>query len=193
MAALGALLAFLAILAAEHFLVPSLDPLTHRVSEYANASSGALMVGGFGLWAFSLLATSYLAWQRQRTAFPAVLLALGGLGMVLVAVFPTETSAGELPPGSSLTTVGKLHDLGSGLTSLALMAAAVGSGLDPRQKLSFRRRTALLIAVTVILSLVLLLIGPEVGGLRQRLLLLAGCCWQLLFLQALRSTRIARG
>jgi xanthine/uracil permease len=185
--ALGALLAFLVILVLEHFLVSSLSPLDHRVSEYANASGGALMVAGFALWALSLFATSHLVWQRWRPALLTSLLVLGGLGMVLVAVFPTETSAGELPPGSRLTTTGKLHDLGSGLTSLALIAAAVGSAFDSRHSPRFRRRVAVLIGVTVTTSLVLLLIGPEVGGLRQRVLLLSGCCWQFLLLQELRS------
>jgi Protein of unknown function (DUF998) len=183
--ALIGLYGFAALVVIEHLLNLSLDPLRHQVSEYANSPSGDLMAFGFLLWASSLVATAFLVEHGRRDHLLAALLAVGALGLVLVALFPTETSGGELPAGAQLTSVGKLHDLGSGLTSLTLflsaLAVAAGGGSDRR----FRRITLALVLTSLALSVVLLLIGPSVGGLRQRLLLLIGCGWQLLLLQTL--------
>ncbi len=181
------LLGFVAIIVTEHLLDPSLDPLRHQVSEYANSDSGPLTTIGFLLWALSLLATGLLVRPPQGERRLVVLLLLAAAGVLLVAVFPTETSAGELPPGATLTAGGRLHDLGSGLTTLALLAAVAVAALSPRWDRAFRHRSAALAAAAIATSLALLLVGPEVGGLRQRLVLLAGCCWQLLLLAELRQ------
>jgi MFS family permease len=183
--ALMGLLAFLIAVFLEHLLASSLDPLRHQISEYVNSSSGPLMVLGFLLWALSLLATGLLTERCWGDRLLLTLLSVAALGIVVVALFPTETSAGELPAGSSLTTGGQLHNLGSGLTSLALLAAAVISILNFRRDPLFRRRTMLLMSGALAASLVLLLIGPSVGGLRQRLVLFIGCYWQLLLLRNL--------
>lgn len=184
--AFGCLLAFVLTVGLEHLLEPSLDPLRHQVSEYANSPSGALMVLGFVLWAASLAATALLVERRWRDRLLAVALSLAALGIAIAAAFATETVGGELPPGAELTTTGKLHDLGSGLASLALIGAAIIVGLRRSAPLPLRKATIWLLLASLILSLALLLIGPSVGGLRQRLLLLVGCAWQLLLLDALR-------
>jgi hypothetical protein len=185
-------LAFVLTVGLEHLLEPSLDPLRHQVSEYANSPSGGLMVLGFVLWAASLAATAQLVKRRWRDLLLALALSLAALGIAIAAAFATETVGGELSHGAELTTTGKLHNLGSGLTSLALIAAAVIVGLRRSAPLPLRKATTGLLLACLVFNLALLLIGPSVGGLRQRLLLLAGCAWQLLLLYALRGAGPAR-
>lgn len=190
--AFGGLLAFAFMVGLEHILEPSLDPLRHQASEYANSPGGALMVLGFGLWAISLSATALLVERRCGDRLLSLALALAALGIAIAAVFATETVAGELPPGAELTTNGKLHDLGSGLATLALIGGACIVGLRARTPPPLRKATLGLLLAGLVLSLALLLIGPSVGGLRQRLLLLAGCAWQLMLLSALTDTATRR-
>jgi uncharacterized protein DUF998 len=187
--AIVGLLAFVVIVGTEHLLNLSLDPLEHQVSEYVHTGSGALMIAGFIALACSLAATAMLA-LRSGNRFIAALFALAALGMAMVALFPTETVAGELPPGRSLTATGRLHDLGSGMTTVALLATAasiLAAGDRPR---SLRLTAANLVLSALIVSAALLIVGPAVGGVRQRLLLLIGCFWQFAFL---RSTRTGSG
>jgi hypothetical protein len=57
----------------------------------------------------------------------------------------TQTIAGRLPPGLSLTLSGRLHDIGSGLTTVALLGAALLSLRAIHQRQSRQRTSALLI------------------------------------------------
>lgn len=182
--ALTGLLLFVLIVGVEHLLNPSLNPLEHQVSEYVHTDSGALMVIGFAAWAISLAATGLLS-GRFGEHLPAALFALAALGMTLVALFPTQTSAGELPPGRTLTLTGHLHDLGSGLTTVALLGTAVWSFAAGNRKRSVQLASAILILSALAISVALLIVGPSVGGLRQRLLLLIGCVWQFVFLRSI--------
>jgi MFS family permease len=172
---------FLFCLALEHLLHLSIDPTEHEVSEYARASAGWVMTVGFLAWAISLTATGWSVRQRWQDPILTACLFLAAAGLVLVASFATETSAGTLPPGRSLTTTGVLHDLGSGLTTLSLLSAAIVSAFDHDRR-TFRRRTLLLVGAVIVGSIVLLAVGPAVGGLRQRLGILGGCAWQLMLL-----------
>ncbi len=172
---------FLAIVVAEHRINSSLDPATHRISEYANGDAGWLMTIGFAAWAVSLLATAVVAGGLFRGRGVSAALLLAAFGMVLVACFATQTSAGELLPGHSLTLSGRLHDRGSGLVMIGLTIAgalALRPGGPPR----LRRRTLLLALAVLPVLIALIAIGEEVAGIRQRLLVATGCGWQLLML-----------
>lgn len=176
--ALAGLCVFVACVIAEHAITPSLDPARHQISEYANAQGGTLMVAGFVAWAISLVATAVVL---QRVGVPrgvVPLLLAAAAGVLVTAWFPTQTVAGELPRGETRTTAGRLHDFGSGVASLALLAAAIASTAGaPR---GFQIRTGVLISVAVFGSATLLAAGPDVAGIRQRLVLLTACLWQLL-------------
>ncbi len=176
---------FLAAVLLEHVLTPSLSPARHTISEYANAGTGAIMTVGFAAWAASLAATGAWAWLDRRRRLLALLLALAALGMVLAACFPTQTVAGSLPPGVMRTATGRLHDLGSGLTSLALLVGALVSALQSWPPRRFRLSSAIVVAAAVLVDVVLLAVGPDVGGIRQRLLVAMGCAWQLLLVRVL--------
>lgn len=171
-AAWSGLCAFVAIVALEHLLSPGLDPATHQVSEYVHEPCGVIALAGFVAWAVSLAATSVCVRSRGVLAIP---LAVAAAGMLVVAVFPTQTVAGALPPGHHLTTTGALHDAGSGATTVALLVAML---LATWRVERLRVLSAGLALVAVAVQIGLLAVGPEVGGIRQRLLLGIGCAWQ---------------
>lgn len=183
-AALG-VLGFLAAVIVEHAVDPSLDPATHQVSEYVHGPAGALMTAGFVAWAISLAASGALAALRPGARWVAGALALAAIGMLITAAFATQTVAGRLPPGVSLTLSGRLHDIGSGTTTVALLGAALLSLRAIRDR-HFRQRTSALLLFAVGCDIALLAVGSEVGGVRERLLIFAGCLWQLMFLSAVR-------
>jgi hypothetical protein len=112
-------------------------------------------------------------------------------GVALLAMFRTQASAGHLTFGSHLALGGRLHDGGSALATVSLLAGACLSlGL---QTLTRRRRiiATALIVLCVLTTAVLLPIGQEVGGLRQRLLLGCACGWQAFVLGARRRAPAA--
>lgn len=180
---LSGLIFFLACAVVEHVVNPSLDPARHQVSEYAHTSSGVVMVTGFLAWAISLAALAAALFRSWRVRLLPCLLVIAAVGLVLVSAFGTQTVAGELPPGTSLGTGGRLHDVGSGLTTAALLAATIATAASHRAPASLRRQTALLLFAGVVASAVMLGIGASVGGARQRLLILCACCWQYLLLE----------
>lgn len=182
------LIIFLISAAVEHLVVARLDPATHEISEYAHGRFGPLMIGGFAAWSFSLAATSGILRLGPRGRLLAGLLAVAAVGMAVTAVFPTQTSAGRLPPGVALTTAGRLHDLGSGATSVALFAAALVSIWAFSTLWPLRHRIAAVLVLAVSADVALLAAGPDVAGIRQRLLVLTGCAWQAMILNAMRAT-----
>lgn len=180
MASLGVFL-FLAIVIAERWINSSLDPATHRISEYASGDAGWLMTIGFASWAVSLFASAVVARGLFSGRGVSVALLVAAFGMVLVACFATQTSAGEVLPGDSLTLSGRLHDRGSGLTMIGLtIAGALSLRRGGPQRL--RRRTLLLALAALPVLIALIAIGDDVAGIRQRLLVGVGCMWQLLLL-----------
>jgi hypothetical protein len=179
------------IVAVEHAFQPNLSPRTHEVSEYVNGDPGWLMVLGFLAWSASLAASAALAAGDRHPGQHAILarsrVALSGLaaaGILITACFATQTSAGKLPPGARLGLGGRLHDLGSGVATLALVAAAVASIANRDGSDAYRRRTAVILLVAVASDVGLLVVGPSVGGIRQRILLACAALWQLLALRA---------
>jgi len=180
-------LAFVTIVVVEHLVESDLDPATHEISEYVHGSAGWLMTAGFIVWSLSLvaLAIAVAPFPRGRPVVIASLVAAGGL--LLAACFATETSAGQLPPGVSLMTTGRLHDVGSGIATIALLAGVI---LSLRLPVSHALRQLILtvLAFAFIADGVLLLIGAGVAGARQRLLVALACGWQLLL-----AVLLARG
>jgi Protein of unknown function (DUF998) len=187
------LLVFVGAVVAEHALVPGLSPLTHEVSEYANTRYGAPMVAGFLAWALSLAATVPLTFHTPRrgraTAALTGLLAIASVGLLLTACFHTQTSAGHLPAGVSASTAGELHNLASGVATIAFWLAAPVSLLAIPGR-SYRTLTLALILLAAATTIVLLAVGPSVAGLRQRCLLAVACTWQLVLLRSLPEPRL---
>lgn len=185
-AAIGGLGTFVGIVLLEHILVPGLTPARHMISEYANARAGPLMVFAFLAWGASLGATAGLA--RGQAILAGMLLA-AALGAVVTACFATQAVGGVIPHGVHLGLGGRLHDLGSGVLSLALLAAV---SLSIRQAVlppGFRVRTTVLLVLSVAGAAALLIVGDPAPGIRQRLLVATACIWQAMLLHVLGSRR----
>jgi hypothetical protein len=149
-------------------------PARHMLSELAHGRAGWVMTVGFACWAAALVLGAIVLAGREARGV-AALMAIAAVGVVVLAVFPTQTVAGELPSGVARTTAGRLHDIGSGVVTIALLTAAITTAV--------RRRSvvlAALVGAAVIATVVGLAIGPSVGGVRQRVLLLAAVSWQWL-------------
>lgn len=180
-AALVALAGFVAAAVAEHVLNPHLDPATHEISEYVKTRTGWVMTVGFALWALSMV---LLAWavvtahvRRAALLVLAFLLLAAAAGVVVLSVFDTQTSAGRLPIGMRLSASGRLHDVGSGLTSIALWLAAICAAVANGLPRWLRRVSVAVAGLAVAGDFGLLLIGSSVGGVRQRLLIAIACAW----------------
>jgi MFS family permease len=176
--AVGGMALFLLIVIVEHLASPSLNPATHEISEYVHTSLGWLMTIGFVGWAVSLAATGVWADSGSVGRPLCIALLLSAIGIGVAACFATQTSAGQLPHGVSLRASGWLHDIGSGLATLALIAAALLS-LRIRERPTLTRVTMALLAFALPADIVLLALGSSVAGIRQRLLVVIGCAWQL--------------
>lgn len=188
----AALVVWVGAVVAEHLVEPRLNPLRHMVSEYARRSSGAAITVGLLAWALSLLLTA--AWLRRRgrpglrlPGAMAALLLLAAVGLGLAACFRTQTSVGVLAYGERWSFGGRLHDLGSGITSLAMLLAAACGLRAERGARRFVRTSGALLAFALAADVALLPVGAEAGGLRQRLLMAAACAWQALLLGRLRA------
>jgi Protein of unknown function (DUF998) len=162
----AALALFVACLVAAHLLNAGLDPAQHMVSEYANHRAGWVIEAGFGAWAAALLLGAAGASTRAV------------LGVIVLAIFPTQTSAGELPPGVARSTGGRLHDLGADLATVALVAAAVTSAAAARRRHDPQSTAIIIVLGTVAVATIAgLAIGPSVAGLRQRAMLGGAAAW----------------
>ena len=152
------------------------------------------MTAGFLAWAASLLATAAIVWRaapgrrhpRARVAL-TVLFVIAAAGLALTACFATQTSAGVLPPGTARSTGGRIHDLASGAAMDALAVAVLVSIAALAQSTRFRVLAGALLAISVVATAVLLSIGDPVDGIRQRVLVAAGCAWQLALVLALTA------
>ena len=122
----------------------------------------------------------------------AACFAIAALGILVVACFPTQTVASVLPPGVERTTTGRLHDLGAFVVMVALFAATLIASSTIEWPAWFRRWALALLAFAVIVGGALLAGGDDVGGLRQRLLVLTGCAAQAALLVAFGERRSGR-
>jgi Protein of unknown function (DUF998) len=154
------------------------------ISEYANAGFGLLMVLGLASWSASLACTAVVARSERvqsyrTTARGAVvgLLITAAAGILVTACFKTQAIAGVVPPGTRLTRSGRLHDLGSGIATLALFGAVVAS-IRAIGGPGFRRWALIALVTALSCDLILLAVGREVGGLRRRVLVAIACAWQ---------------
>lgn len=162
---------FVVAVFALHAVEPRLTPDRHVLSEYARTPSGPLFVVAVLAWSASLLLTAL----TFRGAVRALLL-IAAAGLLLVAAFETQAVAGSVPPGVAHTVGGRLHDIGAGVATLAIFAAAIVLGVRSAGRVRSVCFAVIVLAASVQVGL--LAVGPSVGGIRQRLLVLLACSWQ---------------
>lgn len=185
-AAVGLALFALALVI-EHLVQSDLDVRQHQISEYVHGRSGALMTAGFVAWAGSLLATggAFVRDARLAGRLAVVMLAVAAAGMLVTASFPTETIAGNLPPGARLTASGRAHDVGSLAASIAIVCTALIVASKLQTSRAQRAASLGIVLVAVTLDGALLAAGDPAPGLRQRALVAAAMIWQGLTLSEL--------
>ncbi|RKQ91892.1 uncharacterized protein DUF998 [Solirubrobacter pauli] len=178
------LLGFVVLVALEHALRTDLPPSDHFVSEYAVGWTRPVQTVAFLAWAAATGACALLAARvRVRPIARTLvvgLLAAATIGLLMAAVWPTETVAGELPAGVERTLGGRLHDLGT-LAILAglLLAALVSLRLVPSTR--YRLEVAGLGFALIAIVPVLVALGLDWPGVGQRGFILVGLTWQWRF------------
>jgi hypothetical protein len=118
----------------------------------------------------------------QRIAFAGT-----ATGLVLVACFATDR--GMVEPGVVLqaTTEGRVHDAASALVTVGILVAALISAALVGGRA--RTMTLLLISIAVAADVLSFALGDPLPGIRQRILVTAGCLWQALWLAILWPAR----
>jgi hypothetical protein len=187
--AISGLTAFVAIVATQGLLpAASFDPVHQTISEYAHTSAGALTAVGFIAWALSWTAlagpgsapspdrSSPQLLTLQRIAFAGA-----AIGLILVACFPTDRGLVEPGVVLSATTEGRIHDAASALVTVGILVAALTGAVLVGGRV--RALTLLLMSIAFATDVLMLALGDPLPGIRQRVLVTAGCLWQALWIE----------
>jgi Protein of unknown function (DUF998) len=186
MVAIAGLLCSVAFVVILHVVRADLQPVGHRLSEYANGPYGWMMTVafvalGFGLAALGVLLRAGTGSGALARAIPAAAL-LAGIGMVLSGAFRTGVSAASEV----------IHSRASGLATVAVVVIALAYSL-PRWRLRTASSQDLAGAVLALTAAALAALSPffhdtRWTGLSQRLLWMAAIIW-LLWAAWLNPTR----
>jgi len=180
---------FLLNVAALHFVRPDVNPMLEPMSNYAVGPYGSLFTAadiGSGLAALALILGLYLGIApRGRSYVGLFLLGLYGVSVLLAGIFPIDV-------GGETTTFGIIHNIVGNISffgfPIGVILLSLGMGKDERWR-SFRR-TALAVSVLVVLTVILTMVGFNIGigfGLTQRLANVTALAWMLLVALHLRS------
>jgi hypothetical protein len=180
---------YLLNLAALHFLRPDVNPMLEPMSNYAVGPYGFLLTAadiGGGLAALALTLGLYLSIAPPGRSYVGhFLLGLYGVSVLLAGIFPIDV-------GGETTTFGIIHNIVGNISffgfPIAVILLSLGMGKDERWR-SFRR-TALALSVLVVLTVILTMVGFNIGigfGLTQRLANVTALAWMLLVALHLRS------
>jgi hypothetical protein len=181
---------FVGLVALEHLLRPGLSPVERFVSEYGRGWTAPIQIAAFLAWAAATAACAVIAARTPRRpiarALTVLALAAATAGLLVAALFPTQTVGGELPAGVERTVGGRLHDLGTLAILAGLLAAAVVSlRLVPRT--GYRLGVLALGVVLVAIVPVLVALRLDAPGVGQRGFILVACAWQWWFARAGRA------
>jgi hypothetical protein len=185
--ALGGLVVFVGLVALEHVLRPDLPAADHFVSEYARGWTWPVQTVAFLAWAVATGACAVLATRVPERpiarAFVVAMLGVAVVGLVMAAVWRTETVAGELPPDVVRTLGGRLHDLGTlGILAGLLLAALASLRLVPDTR--YRLIVVALGVTLVAIVPVLVILRWDAPGVGQRGFILVALGWQWAFARA---------
>lgn len=180
----GALFAL--VLALLHLLEPEFDPTWRFVSEYALGGFGWLMPLAFLMLAISLLSVGVAIYAQVRTILGYIglaILALGGVGLLIAALFKTDPIA---TARGAATFSGQMHVLGASLDYSPLAFLLLSFALiRAREWRSIGTRLFGAAVITLAAMLVFILLLPRDGifgpgiyaGLCGRFLLLSYLGW----------------
>jgi hypothetical membrane protein len=184
---------FLLNLAVLHFLRPDVNPVLDPISNYAVGPYGFLFTAadiGLGLAALALTFGLYLSIAPPgRSYVGLLLLGLYGVSVLLSGIFPIDV-------GGEATTFGTIHNIVGNISfigfPIAVILLSLGMGKDEQWR-SFRR-SALALSFVVVLTVILTIVGSNLGigyGVTQRIANVAALVWMLAVALHLRS--VAQG
>jgi hypothetical protein len=179
---------YLLNLAALHFVRPDVNAVLDPVSNYAVGPYGFLFIAallGSGLGALAVMLGLYLGLAPPaRSYIGLLLLGLYGVSELLAAIFPIDV-------GAEATLIGTIHNVVGNISFFAFPIATIllslGMGKDEQWR-SFRR-LALGVSFAVVLTVILTIVGSNIGlfGVTQRLANITALLWILLVGLRLRS------
>jgi hypothetical protein len=172
-----------------HFLRPDVNPVLEPMSNYAVGPYSFLFTAadiGSGLAALALILGLYLGIAPPGRSYVGLfLVGLYGVSTLLAGIFPIDV-------GGETTTVGTIHNIVGNILffgfPIAVILLSLGMGKDERWR-SFRR-PALALAGVVVLTVILTMVGFNIGigfGVTQRLFNVAAMLWMLVVALHLRS------
>jgi hypothetical protein len=184
---------FLLNIAALHFVRPDVNPVLEPMSNYAVGSYGFLLTAveiGSSLAALALILGLYLGIAPPGRSYVGLfLLGLYGVSQLLAGIFPIDV-------GAETTTVGAIHNILGNIAffsfPIAVILLSLGMGKDERWR--SLRRPALALAGVVVLTVILTMVGFNIGigfGVTQRIANVAQLVWMVAVALHLRS--VARG
>ncbi|MCK2213760.1 DUF998 domain-containing protein [Actinomadura sp. ATCC 31491] len=184
----GGPLVFAAAVLALHVVRPGLDPVGVTVSEYVLGPGGWLFTAGCLAWVLGSLALVALLAGARRARTGRVLLAAWAIGLLLVAVFPTDP-IDRAHRTVRFTAAGIVHASAGQLAFLCFGVAAVlitrAVGGPPALRV-----LAVLCAATLAFALAVTALGRfQLFGLAERLLLPSYAAWSLLMTGYVRRLR----
>jgi hypothetical protein len=186
---IGGIATFLFNLTALHFLRPDVNPVLEPMSNYAVGPYGSLFTAadiGSGLAALALILGLYLGIApRGRSYVGLFLLGLYGISELLAAYFLIDV-------GAEATMAGTIHNIVGNISFFAfpigVILLSLGMGKDERWR--SLRRPALAVSVLVVLTVILTMVGFQLGigfGVTQRLANVTVIVWMLIVALHLRS------
>jgi hypothetical membrane protein len=184
---------FLLNFTALHFLRPDVNPVLEPMSNYAVGPYGFLFIAadiGLGLAALALTFGLYLSIAPPGRSYVGLfLLGLYGVSVLLAGIFPIDV-------GGEATMAGTIHNIVGNIAffgfPIGVILLSLGMGKDERWR-SFRR-PALALSMVVVLTVILAIVGSNLGigsGVTQRIANVAGLVWMLAVALHLRS--VAQG
>jgi hypothetical protein len=172
---------FLLNFTALHFLRPDVNPALEPISNYAVGPYGFLFIAadiGLSLAALALAFGLYLGIAPPGRSYLGIfLLALYGVSVLLAGIFPIDV-------GGETTTFGIIHNIVGNISffgfPIAVILLSLGMGKDERWR-AFRR-PALALSMMVVLTVILTIVGSNLGigyGVTQRIANVAALVWML--------------
>jgi hypothetical protein len=172
---------FLLNFTALHFLRPDVNPALEPISNYAVGPYGFLFIAadiGLSLAALALAFGLYLGIAPPGRSYLGIfLLALYGVSVLLAGIFPIDV-------GGEATMFGTIHNIVGNISffgfPIAVILLSLGMGKDERWR-AFRR-PALALSMMVVLTVILTIVGSNLGigyGVTQRIANVAALVWML--------------
>jgi len=180
---------YLLNVAALHIVRSDVNLVLEPVSNYAVGPYGFLLTAadiGSGLAALALIFGLYLSIAPPGRSYVGLFLfGLYGVSELMAGIFPIDV-------GGEATMVGTIHNIVGNISFFAfpvgVILLSLGMGKDERWQ-SFRR-PALALSIVVVLTVILTILGFNIGigfGVTQRIANVATLVWMLVVALHLRS------